>query len=177
MAEDDDIAALVTQLAAAMGAQGLRLATAESCTGGLIAAACTERAGSSDWFDRGVVSYSNAAKAEWLGVDAALIEREGAVSELVAQAMAAGVLERSAADCAVAVTGIAGPSGGSPAKPVGTVWLAWARRTGGAVRIESRVECFPGDRTAVRRATVACALHGLIALVGPASGAATPEGT
>lgn len=176
MAEGDDIAALVAHLAEALCARGLRLATAESCTGGLIAAACTERAGSSDWFDRGVVSYSNAAKAEWLGVDAALIDREGAVSEAVARAMATGVLGRSAADCAVAVTGIAGPSGGSAAKPVGTVWLAWARRDGRSVQVQSRVERFAGDRSAVRRATVACALRGLVALVGPANGAVTTEG-
>ena len=119
---------LVSRLADALRARGAMVATAESCTGGLIAGACTELAGSSDWFERGVVSYSNAAKTELLGVDAALIAGHGAVSEPVARAMAAGVLARSAAQLSVAVTGVAGPGGGSAAKPVGTVWLAWAWR-------------------------------------------------
>jgi nicotinamide-nucleotide amidase len=159
---NEDIAALVAELADALRARGLRIATAESCTGGMIAAACTDLAGSSDWFDRGVVSYSNAAKTELLGVDAGLIEREGAVSESVARAMAAGVLARSAADLTVAVTGVAGPAGGSAAKPVGMVWLAWAHHAAGSVQVESRCERFSGDRAAVRRATVAGALRGLL---------------
>ena len=108
------------------------MATAESCTGGLIAAACTAVAGSSDWFERGFVTYSNEAKTELLGVDAALIAAHGAVSEPVARAMAEGALARSPRRLAVAVTGIAGPGGAVPGKPVGTVWLAWRRR-GGAV--------------------------------------------
>ncbi len=157
-----DVAALVARLADRLREHGWRIATAESCTGGLIAASCTDLAGSSDWFERGLVSYSNAAKTELLGVAAELIAREGAVSEAVARAMAAGALERSAADLAVAVTGIAGPAGGSVAKPVGTVWLAWARRDGIGVVVEARHEHFAGDRAAVRHATVRCALLGLI---------------
>ncbi len=149
----------VSSLADVLRARGERLATAESCTGGLIAAACTDLAGSSDWFERGVVSYSNEAKTELLGVDAALIAAHGAVSEPVALAMAAGALAHSRADWAVAVTGIAGPGGGSAEKPVGLVWLAWCRR-GGAPQAERQV--FPGDRAAVRAATVACALQGLL---------------
>lgn len=164
---NEETADLVVRLAAALRARGLRIVTAESCTGGMVAAACTDLAGSSDWFDRGVVSYSNAAKTELLGVDAALIERAGAVSEAVARAMAAGALVRSAADLAVAVTGIAGPSGGSAAKPVGTVWFAWAWRAGEQVAVEARGERFIGDRAAVRRASVVCALRGLLQRLAP----------
>jgi nicotinamide-nucleotide amidase len=115
----------VLALAARLRSAGARLATAESCTGGLIAAACTSVAGSSDWFDRGFVSYSNEAKTAMLGVPAALIAAEGAVSEAVVRAMVAGALHHSAATLAVAVTGIAGPGGAVPGKPVGTVWLGW----------------------------------------------------
>lgn len=141
--------------------RGWMLATAESCTGGLIAATCTELAGSSQWFERGFVTYSNDAKTELLGVDAALIAREGAVSEAVVRAMAQGALSRSRAHAAVAVTGIAGPGGGSAAKPVGTVWLAWATPAG----IHSEVQHFAGDRAAVRAATVQHALQRLLALL------------
>lgn len=136
-------------------ARGLRLATAESCTGGLIAAALTAIAGSSDVVDRGFVTYSNEAKAEMLGVDPAVIAAEGAVSAPVAQAMAEGALSRSQADITVAVTGVAGPGGGTAAKPVGLVWFGLAR-AGRAPATVSRI--FPGDRTAVRAATVAFAL-------------------
>ena len=154
---------LVDQLADALRTRGWCIATAESCTGGLIAAACTDLAGSSDWFERGVVSYSNAAKTELLGVDAALIEAHGAVSEPVARAMAAGALARSAADLSVAVTGVAGPGGGSASKPVGVVWLAWAwRAADGQAQTEAQVEHFDGDRAAVRQATVVRALQGLL---------------
>ena len=138
-------------LLALLRARGQRVATAESCTGGLIAAALTAVAGSSDVVDRGFVTYSNAAKTELLGVAAALIEAQGAVSEAVARAMADGALARSPAGLAVAVTGVAGPGGGTAAKPVGLVWCGLARR-GGASLSESRV--FPGDRAAVRLATV-----------------------
>lgn len=130
------------------------LATAESCTGGLIAAACTELSGSSAWFDRGFVTYSNAAKTELLGVDPVLIETHGAVSEAVARAMVVGALARSAAQVAIAVTGVAGPTGGSADKPVGTVWFGLA--VPGQVITERCL--FPGDRAAVRTATVQ---HGL----------------
>jgi nicotinamide-nucleotide amidase len=134
--------------------KGWFLTTAESCTGGLIAAACTDLAGSSNWFERGFVSYSNAAKSELLGVDAALIERHGAVSEPVVRAMAVGALAHAHAQVAIAVTGVAGPGGGSPEKPVGTVWLAWATPAG----LTSELRHFSGDRAAVRQATVQHAL-------------------
>jgi nicotinamide-nucleotide amidase len=150
--------AAVAALAQALLARGWRLAAAESCTGGLIAAACTARAGSSDWFERGYVTYSNAAKTEMLGVDAGLIAAHGAVSRDVALAMAQGALRRAPVQLAVAVTGIAGPGGAVPGKPVGTVWLAWG--TDQALR----AECLqlPGDRDAVRGATVAAALARLL---------------
>ena len=145
----------VRALASALQARGWRLATAESCTGGLIAACCTAVAGASEWFDRGVVSYSNAAKTDDLGVSPALIEAHGAVSQHVVCAMVEGLLARSAADLAVAVTGVAGPDGGSTSKPVGTVWVAWGTR-GGPVRAE--LLHLAGDRRAVRHLTVREAL-------------------
>lgn len=138
-----------------------KLATAESCTGGLIAAYCTDIAGSSDWFDRGFVTYSNAAKTEMLGVDAALINRHGAVSEEVVRAMVQGALQHSAAQVAVAVTGVAGPGGGSAAKPVGTVWMGWATPAG----VVAEVQHFAGDRAQVRAATVQHALQRLVELL------------
>jgi len=133
--------------------------TAESCTGGMIAAACTAVAGSSDWFERGFVTYSNEAKTELLGVPAALIQTHGAVSEQVARAMAEGALRYSHADLAAAVTGIAGPTGATPDKPVGTVWLAVAQRDA-----DTRAELlqFAGDRAAVRSQSVQRALQSLI---------------
>lgn len=165
---DASAASLVAALAEALLARGWRIATAESCTGGLLAGACTERAGSSDWFERGFVTYSNAAKSQLLGVQAALIETHGAVSEPVARAMAAGALQRAPVDLAVAVTGVAGPGGGSAAKPVGTVWLAWSwRAADGSVQAAVEHHCFDGDRAAVRRATVARALQGLIERASP----------
>ncbi len=136
------------------------MATAESCTGGRIAGACTDLAGYSGWFECGFVPYSNEAKAAMLGVDAALIERHGAVSEPVARAMAQGALARSRAQVALAVTGVAGPTGGSPAKPVGTVWFGWCVQG----RLTSEVRHFDGDRAAVRTATVRHALQRLLAL-------------
>ena len=139
----------------------LRLVTAESCTGGLIAAACTDLAGSSAWFERGFVTYSNAAKTELLGVSERVLRRAGAVCGPVAQAMAEGALAHSHAQVAVAVTGVAGPSGGSPAKPVGTVWFGFALP--GQVLTE---KChFDGDRAAVRQATVRHALTRLVTLL------------
>lgn len=139
------------------------MATAESCTGGLIAGACTELSGSSDWFERGFVTYSNAAKAEQLGVPAELIDTHGAVSEPVARAMAAGAVAHSRAQLAVSVTGVAGPTGGTPEKPVGTVWFGWATPQG----VFTEHQCFDGDRAAVRRATVAHALAGLLQRLPP----------
>ena len=152
--------AVVLALAETLRTRGWKLATAESCTGGLIAAACTAVAGSSDWFERGFVSYSNEAKHELLGVPAALIAAHGAVSAEVACAMAEGALARSLAQLVVAVTGIAGPGGATPGKPVGTVWLALAQ-VGSAAEAELLV--LPGDRAAVREQTVHHALHRLLA--------------
>ncbi|WP_439114783.1 CinA family protein [Hydrogenophaga sp.] len=149
---------LVEQLATTLKARGQFMATAESCTGGLIAGACTDLSGSSDWFERGFVTYSNAAKCEMLGVPAALIEAHGAVSEPVARAMAAGAVVNAHAHWSVAVTGIAGPTGGSADKPVGTVWFGWATPTG----VFTERQHFGGDRTAIRQATVAHALAGLL---------------
>jgi nicotinamide-nucleotide amidase len=162
----DDLEPQVHALAAALRARGWRLATAESCTGGLIAAACTAVAGSSDWFERGFVTYSNEAKTESLGVPASLIAAQGAVSEAVARVMASGALAHSYADLALAITGIAGPSGAVPDKPVGTVWLAWADR-GGFVGAE--LLQLGGDRAAVREASVKHALDRAIAHAGAAS--------
>jgi len=137
------------------------LATAESCTGGLIAAACTDLAGSSAWFDRGFVTYSNAAKSELLGVQAELIEQQGAVSEAVVRAMAAGALAHSDAQVSIAVTGVAGPTGGSFDKPVGTVWFGWALPE----QLVSERCHFEGDRREVRAATVCHALVKLLSLL------------
>ena len=164
-----DTASACVALGNSLRAQGLRLATAESCTGGMIAAACTAIAGSSDWFERGFVTYSNEAKTEMLGVDAALIAAHGAVSAEVARAMADGALARSRADLSVAVTGVAGPGGGSPHKPVGTVWFALAR-TGSPAQAE--LLQLAGDRTAVRAQTVAHTLQRLQAEVARSAGGA-----
>ena len=149
---------LVGLLADRLRARGWRMAAAESCTGGLIAAACTSLAGSSDWFERGFVTYSNEAKAELLGVDPALIQSHGAVSEEVARAMAAGALQRAPVQLTVAVTGIAGPGGAVPGKPVGTVWLAWATAKG----VQAERLQLDGGRDAVRGATVRAALQRLL---------------
>ncbi len=138
--------------------KGLFMATAESCTGGMIAAACTDIAGSSAWFERGFVTYSNAAKTDMLGVGAALIAQHGAVSEPVARAMAFGAIRHSAAQVSVAVTGVAGPTGGSIDKPVGTVWFGFS--VGGMLTSEAMR--FDGCRASVRAATVAFAIRGLI---------------
>ena len=154
-----DIAALAAELGRSLAAKGEFAATAESCTGGLVAGAITAIAGSSGWFDRGFVTYTNAAKTEMLGVDAAALERNGAVSEATAIAMAEGALRASRADIAVAVTGIAGPAGGTATKPVGTVCFAWARRGG---RTTASTHHFSGDRDTIRKASVIVAIQGLI---------------
>ena len=164
-----DFEADVQRLAAACREREWRVATAESCTGGLIAAACTAVAGSSAWFERGFVTYSNESKHELLGVPKSLLERHGAVSEPVALAMAEGALARARAELAVAVTGIAGPGGAVAGKPVGTVWLAWARRGGPA---QARRLQLAGDRAAVRAQTVRGALQQLTALAVSRAGAA-----
>ncbi len=162
MSADREVDALVARVADALRARGVSMASAESCTGGLVAAACTSLAGSSDWFERGVVTYSNAAKAELLGVPAELIARHGAVSAEVARAMAAGALAQSPAAFTVAITGIAGPGGGSVDKPVGTVWLATAARDGAA---QATLLNASGDRDDVRRHSVVRALGLLLARI------------
>ena len=146
------------------------LATAESCTGGMIAAACTDLAGSSAWFERGFITYSNEAKTQMLGVDASLITRNGAVSEEVVRAMVQGAIAHSRAQVAVAVTGVAGPTGGSVAKPVGTVWFGFATPAG----VVTEIQRFAGDRAAVRAATVQHALERLLALLTPPSAQPKP---
>ena len=163
---------MVSTLASALLQRGWLLTSAESCTGGLIAAACTEVAGSSQWFERGFVSYSNDAKQDMLGVPAALLTQHGAVSEPVAQAMVLGALNHSQAQVALAVTGIAGPTGGSPSKPVGTVCFAWGLPTDGGPTVGAETAwvkvqtChFEGDRAAVRKATLHHALSQLLALL------------
>jgi nicotinamide-nucleotide amidase len=150
------IDALVAAVATALVERHTTLATAESCTGGLVAAACTARPGSSAWFERGLVTYSNAAKSELLDVAPALIARHGAVSAEVARAMAEGLLARAPASFTLAITGIAGPDGGTPAKPVGTVWIATASRGSPA---EATLLQVTGDRDAVREQAVIRALE------------------
>ncbi len=152
---------LLASLAQLLIEKELKLVTAESCTGGLIAAACTDLAGSSAWFERGFVTYSNDAKMELLGVQERLLRRAGAVCEGVARAMVTGALAHSHAQVAVAVTGVAGPAGGSPAKPVGTVWFGFA--VPGQLVTEKC--CFSGDRAEVRAATVQHALTQLAKLL------------
>jgi nicotinamide-nucleotide amidase len=156
---DEMLARLARDSSAQLRASGRRLVTAESCTGGWIAKLCTDIAGSSEWFDCGFVCYSNAAKTRDLGVPEKLIEAEGAVSDAVVRAMAEGAIARTGANVALAVSGIAGPGGAVPGKPVGTVWFALAHK------FENRLECqghliqFAGDRDAVRRQAVEYALN------------------
>lgn len=152
---------LAERLGATLLAAGRRLATAESCTGGGIAQRVTDIAGSSEWFDRGFVTYSDAAKEEMLAVPADTLAEHGAVSAATAEAMVAGALRYSEADIAVAVTGVAGPGGGTAEKPVGTVWFAWARRGDTPV---VRCVAFEGDRAAVRDGSIRVALEGVIDL-------------
>lgn len=145
---------VVEQLAAALKQRGWMLATAESCTGGLIAAACTDLPGSSAWFDRGFVTYSNAAKIEMLGVPEALIAQHGAVSEAVVRAMAQGAVQHSKAQVSISVSGVAGPGGGSVDKPVGTVWVAWQVQS----KLTAQRMRFAGDRSTVRTQAISFAL-------------------
>jgi nicotinamide-nucleotide amidase len=150
------------EVAARLLDRKLKLAAAESCTGGWIAKVVTDIAGSSDWFERGFVTYSNAAKQEMLGVRAETLAAHGAVSEPVVREMVAGALAHSHADLALSVSGIAGPGGGAPEKPVGSVWFAWQRRGAEAVAV---CHHFAGDREAVRRQAVLVALRGILALL------------
>ena len=152
---------IAQQVGAALKARGLKLVTAESCTGGWVSMALTAVAGSSDWFERGYVTYSNAAKRDDLGVQEETLRRHGAVSEETAREMAAGALKRGGGQAALAVTGIAGPAGGTPAKPVGTVCFAWAHGS----KISSETRRFDGDRESVRRQSVLHALQGVLELL------------
>jgi nicotinamide-nucleotide amidase len=165
---DAELIALTEEVGRELKRQGYVLATAESCTGGWISAAITAVAGSSDWFDRGFVTYSNAAKQDMLGVSPRTLQTSGAVSEDTAREMTAGALKRSRADVAVAVTGIAGPTGGSKDKPVGTVCFAWEHRD---QRRESATHYLKGDRMAVRRQSVIIALRGLLSVSASRGGA------
>ena len=151
---------ILRTIAEYLTARHQRLAVAESCTGGLLAAACTERPGSSAWFDRGFITYANDAKIEMLGVEPALIQQHGAVSVPVVRAMLSGTLRHSMAGWAIAVSGVAGPAGGTVHKPVGTVYIGWAERGGAHVAEHFALS---GDRAAVRRASVERALEGLVA--------------
>jgi nicotinamide-nucleotide amidase len=153
---------LATAVGAGLRRRGLVLATAESCTGGWVAQVVTRVPGSSEWFDRGFVTYSNPAKCEMLGVSEQTLVRHGAVSEETVREMAVGALARSRADVSVAVSGIAGPSGGSPDKPVGTVWLAWTARSG---EVRTRLLRLAGERTAIREQSVIAALQGVLDLI------------
>jgi nicotinamide-nucleotide amidase len=157
-ASDEQLRSLAQEVAAALHRQNLMVVTAESCTGGWIAKTLTDLPGSSAWFDAGVVTYSYGAKEALLGVNPRTLERTGAVSEETVLEMVSGALARFGAGMAVAVTGIAGPSGGTPEKPVGTVWIGWKRRGGYA---RAKLFHFAGDREAVRRQTVAAALAGI----------------
>lgn len=161
-ADDAGLAHLATALAQQLKAHGRMFAAAESCTGGWISKVCTDLAGSSAWFERGLITYSNRAKAEMLGVKPVTLERYGAVSEMVAAEMARGARTAAHVDYAVAVTGIAGPDGGSPGKPVGTVCFGWV---GPEDEPETETMLFDGDRESIRRQTVAHALDGLLGRV------------
>lgn len=156
---DAQLRALAEQVAESVQRHRLMLVTAESCTGGWIAKTLTDLPGSSAWFDAGVVTYSYEAKQALLGVNPHTLQRTGAVSEETALEMVSGALARFGAGVAVAVTGIAGPSGGTPDKPVGTVWIGWKRHGGYA---HARLFHFGGDREAVRRQSVAAALSGVL---------------
>jgi len=161
--DDEGLAVLARDAGERLLMRGRRLITAESCTGGWIAKVMTDVPGSTRWFEHGVVSYSNSAKSRLLGVDEALLQQHGAVSEAVVRAMARGAVVGTAERVAVAVTGVAGPDGGTAEKPVGLVWLAWADSAGRAASYRGR---FDGDRAAVRRQSVVAALQGLCTFLG-----------
>lgn len=159
---DADIRLLAGRVASQLLGQRRRLVTAESCTGGWVAKACTDLPGSSNWFLGGVVAYDNSLKTGLLGIEPRLLASEGAVSQAVVREMATGAIGRLGGDVALAVSGIAGPDGGSPGKPVGTVWFAWALRHDDRLEVRTALEVLEGDREAVRRQAVACALRGLL---------------
>ncbi len=159
---DRELRRLAARLGRQLHASGQTVTTAESCTGGWIAKALTDIAGSSQWFGEGFVTYADRAKRDRLGMPQRLLNRQGAVSEAVVRAMARAALRLSGADVAVAVSGIAGPGGAVPGKPVGTVWLCWARRRGRGQRLTTERRRFLGNRETVRRKTVRAALLGLL---------------
>jgi nicotinamide-nucleotide amidase len=162
---DSQLYDLAADVGQALKAKGWMLVTAESCTGGWVSEAVTMVPGSSEWFERGFVTYTNVAKREMLGVSAATLEASGAVSEATVSEMVSGALTHSHGHVALAVSGVAGPTGGTPAKPVGTVCLAWGVRTGPPRAVTRH---FPGDREAVRRRSVIEALEGILSIVGSA---------
>lgn len=162
MADHESIRKLAAAVVNDMTKAGKAVATAESCTGGWVAKALTDIPGSSAVFHYGVVSYSNGAKEHILGVQNATLEEHGSVSESIVAEMAEGILKLSGSDIAVAVSGIAGPDGGTAEKPVGTVWFAWAIRDGGKIRTETHLENFAGDRELIRELTVVHALQGVL---------------
>jgi len=159
MISENELYGLAEQLGHLLLERGVKLTTAESCTGGWVSQTVTDVAGSSAWFDRGFVTYTNEAKREMLGVPEAVLIEHGAVSEETVRAMTAGALRHSHADCALAISGIAGPTGAVPGKPVGTVWFAWQTRDSEPV---TRREQFEGDRRSVRSLAVAVALQGVL---------------
>jgi len=163
-ATDENLQLASNHLAALIEQQGLTLATAESCTGGWVAKVLTDRPGSSAYMMAGLVTYSNEAKQMILGVDAQVLDEHGAVSEPVVRQMVAGAVRATGADVAVAISGIAGPGGGSEEKPVGTVWFAWGSGPG---HMETSVQHFGGDREAVRRQAVLYALQGVTRFLEP----------
>ena len=164
MPEDHELFALSERVGQKLLAAGRRLATAESCTGGWVAKVCTDVAGSSRWFECGFVTYSNAAKVRDLGVSERTLASDGAVSEATVREMAVGALRVSGADVAVAISGVAGPDGGTPGKPVGTVWFAMASRHGGELALAAEKHLFEGDREAIRRRSVERALELVLGL-------------
>ena len=159
---EDDITELARKVGRACKRRGIEIVTAESCTGGGLAAAITRISGSAKWFDRGFVTYANDAKKQMLGVSQRSLKRFGAVSEEVAREMAIGALARSPSDVSVAITGIAGPTGAAPGKPVGLVWFAWGQRDG---PVQTRAFHFKGGRVEVRTQSVGVALQGLLDLL------------
>ena len=159
MTVESEIGVLVEKLASALQSKNWRLVVAESCTGGWISKVCTDLAGSSAWFDRGFISYSYPAKVEMLGVDSETLETQGAVSAAIAAQMALGARKHSGVEAALAVTGIAGPGGGTADKPVGTVWFAWSLE---GYKVSTEAVLFDGDRKVIRQNTVLHALEGLL---------------
>jgi nicotinamide-nucleotide amidase len=164
MATDNDLFALSERVGQKLRTAGRRLATAESCTGGWVAKACTDVAGSSQWFECGFVTYSDAAKVRNISVSERTLADHGAVSEATVREMAVGALGVSGADVAVAISGIAGPDGGTPSKPVGTVWFGMASRSGTGIAVISEMQLFGGDRELIRRRSVERALQLILAL-------------